>query len=174
MKLHFIIAFVFICLKSQNVYTQAQSIVIANKFILSGTTVTGIATSSTPVSVTTLATTKAADSISKKNIADSLERFSTWKKVESYSGTTNSSGVYTITFNNAFSVAPNVQACIANQTNELYFIRISSITTTGCTINVYSRSSVTSLPVIGAVTALLGADTSPVSGVNINVIVMEK
>src|SRR6218665_1630497 len=60
------------------------------------------------------------------------------KRTEVYSGTTNASGVYTVTFPVAFSVAPNIQASITNQGSTNQYLRVSNISTTGFTINAYS------------------------------------
>lgn len=68
------------------------------------------------------------------------------KKQETYSGTTNGSGVYTVTFPVAYSIAPNIQANVVNQSNTNQFIRISSITTNGFTVNV-SGTDVTDVEV---------------------------
>lgn len=88
------------------------------------------------------------------------------KSVATYSGTTNVSGNYTVTFPTAYAVAPNVQASIPNQSSTNQFIRVSSVTTTGFTVNVYQRSAVTLL----AVEVLLAATTN-VSGANVQAIV---
>lgn len=86
-----------------------------------------------------------------------------------YSGTTNASGNYTVTFPVAYSTPPNIQASITNQGNTNQFIRVSSVSTTGFTVNVFQRSAVTLL----SVEVLLAATTN-VSGANVDVLVTQK
>lgn len=93
----------------------------------------------------------------------------TIRRQEPYSGSTNASGVYTVTFSTAYSVAPNIQVSISNQTLTNQFIRVSSVTTTGCTVNVFQRNSVTLL----GIDVLLSA-TSNVSGAAVDILVTEK
>lgn len=66
------------------------------------------------------------------------------KKVETFSGTTNASGVYSVTFPAAYSLAPNIQANIVNGT-DTQTIRITSVTTTGCSVLVRNRVDVIGL-----------------------------
>lgn len=86
-----------------------------------------------------------------------------------YSGTTNSSGVYTVTFSEAYSVAPNIQANIVNQSNTNQFIRVTSISTTGFTINVFQRNSINLLG-----TDVLLFSTANVNGASVDVVITEK
>lgn len=66
------------------------------------------------------------------------------KRQETYSGTTNASGIYTITYPTAYANIPNVQFQIrgglVTQT-----VRITSSTTTGCTLYVQNRVDVVGL-----------------------------
>ncbi len=66
------------------------------------------------------------------------------KRHESFSGTTNASGNYVVTFAVAFSTAPDVQAQLINPADN-DFIRVMSISTTGCTINVRRRTDIVGL-----------------------------
>lgn len=92
------------------------------------------------------------------------------KRQETYSGTTNASGNYTITFGTAFSTAPNIQASITNQgVNTNQFIKVVSVSTTGFTINVFQRSAVTLL----GIEVLLAATTN-VPSIPVDVLVTEK
>lgn len=91
------------------------------------------------------------------------------KRQEVYSGTTNGSGNYTVTFSTPYSVAPNIQASISNQSAVNQSIRVSSVSTTGFTVNVYQRNSVTLLSV-----EVLLAATVNVSGATVDVLVTEK
>lgn len=87
----------------------------------------------------------------------------TVKRQETYSGVTNSSGVYSVSFPIAYSVAPNIQANIINAT-DTQNIRITSISTTGATVAVRNR-----VDVIG----LLPSWTN-VNGANVDILVTEK
>lgn len=66
------------------------------------------------------------------------------KRQEAFSGTTNASGNYTITFSPAYSVAPNIQANIIGGTNT-NLIKLGTPTTTGVTVNVVNRTDVIGL-----------------------------
>lgn len=100
---------------------------------------------------------------------DSKGRATAGKRMELYSGTTNASGVYTVTFGTAYSATPHIQANITNQANLNQFVRVTSVSTTGFTINVFQRNSVTLLS-----TDLLLATTVNVNGATIDVLVAEK
>lgn len=66
------------------------------------------------------------------------------KKQETFSGTTNASGQYTVTFTASYPAAPNIQANIINAADNQN-IRITSITTTGFTVLVRNRGDVIGL-----------------------------
>lgn len=66
------------------------------------------------------------------------------KRQESYSGTTNSSGQYTVVFSSSYSVTPNIQANIIGAPDNQN-IRITSIGTTGFTVTVRNRVDVVGL-----------------------------
>lgn len=87
-----------------------------------------------------------------------------FRKVETFLGTTNASGDLVITFANTYSTAPDVQAQIFPSTTANQIIRVTSVTTTGCTIKVEQRNAVTLL----AVEVLLAA-VVPVNGASVSV-----
>lgn len=91
----------------------------------------------------------------------------TAKKQETYSGTTNASGVYTQTFPVAYSVAPNIQANIVGGANNQ--VVTMTVTTTGFTCTVVQRSAVT---VLGLEVLLAG--TTPVNAAKVDVLITEK
>lgn len=91
------------------------------------------------------------------------------KRQECYSGTTNSSGVYTISFTTAYAVAPNIQASITNQGGSNQYLRVTAVSTTGFTINAYSFSTNTILGIIN-----LTSTTANTNGATVDVIVTEK
>lgn len=66
-------------------------------------------------------------------------RYASGKKIENFSGTTNSSGNYTVVFTTAYPATPNIQANIIGGSNTDK-IKITSITTTGFTVNVVNRT----------------------------------
>lgn len=63
------------------------------------------------------------------------------KRQETYTGSTNGSGVYTITYGTAYSAAPNVQFQINGGTNKTTILLTSS-TTTACSFLVQLRADV--------------------------------
>lgn len=93
----------------------------------------------------------------------------TAKRIVTYSGTSDANGAYSATFSPAFSVAPNIQANITNQSATNQFLRVTSVTTTGFTVNVFQRASLT---VLGL--ELIAASVTNVSGAAIDVLVVEK
>lgn len=104
---------------------------------------------------------------------DNKGRVSDGKRIEAYSGTTNGSGLYNVTFGTPYSVAPNIQAQMIGGT-DFHFFRIVSVSTTGFSVYAYSRSAVTSLPIIGAIVGLLGSTATALSGANIDAVITEK
>lgn len=94
---------------------------------------------------------------------DAQGRVTAGKRMETYSGTTNGSGVYTVTFATAYSVAPNIQANITNGT-DTQSSRITSISTTGFTVLARNRTDV-----VGLLPAYANA-----TGVTIDVLITEK
>lgn len=60
-----------------------------------------------------------------------------------YSGTTNASGNYTVTFPVAYAVAPNIQVCLINP--NVRDTPVPTVTTTGFTVNVQRRTDVVGL-----------------------------
>lgn len=91
------------------------------------------------------------------------------KSTVSYSGTTNASGNYTVTFASAYSTPPIVIPTIPNQSNKNEVSVVTSVTTTGFTVNVFTRNAITLLS-----TEVLLAAVSNVSGRNIDVAVISK
>jgi hypothetical protein len=92
----------------------------------------------------------------------------TLKRIETYLGTTDGSGNYTVTYSSAFSVTPDVQPQI-QVASVTQAVRITATSTTGFTIQVTNR----------AVTTLLGIDlisgtSTPVSGASVGVLVTSR
>lgn len=67
------------------------------------------------------------------------------KRQESYSGATNSSGLYTVTYPTAYSSVPNVQFQIGTGGSNKETILLTSSTTTGFTVYVQLRADVLGL-----------------------------
>lgn len=88
--------------------------------------------------------TSADSIIVHNNTTKQLNRIAAPKRSTPYSGTTNASGVYTVIFPTAYTVAPNIQANIINGTDSQN-IRTTSITTTGFTVLVRNRVDVVGL-----------------------------
>lgn len=84
------------------------------------------------------------------------------RKVETFLGTTDTSGNYTITFANTYSTPPDVQPQIINGTfNQM--VRVVSISNTGCVVQAAQRNLVTLLSVevlLGATVNLVGANVT--------------
>lgn len=78
------------------------------------------------------------------------------KRQETYSGTTDASGNYTVTFGTSYSATPNIQANPIGGSTET-FLKITSISTTGFAVNVFQRATVLSLALSTATTAINGA-----------------
>lgn len=117
----------------------------------------------------TLTTTGVVAGTYGRVTVDSKGRITAGKRQETYSGTTDASGNYTVTFSTAYSTTPNVQASITNQSSGNQFIRVSNVTTTGFTINVFQRNAVTLLGL-----EVLLAATANVSGALVDVLISEK
>jgi len=66
------------------------------------------------------------------------------KKQETFSGISNSSGNFTVTFASAYPSSPDIQPAIINPT-DTQTIRITAISTTGFTVNVRNRADVIGL-----------------------------
>lgn len=74
-------------------------------------------------------------------------RYRLWykeKKIETFSGSTNSSGNYTVTFANAYPTVPNVQPQPINP-DVRDVCRVTSVSTTGFTINIQRRTDIAGL-----------------------------
>lgn len=95
--------------------------------------------------------------------ADNTFTISSTKRQETYSGTTNVSGLYTVTYSTAYSVAPNVQFQI-NGGLVTHTIRLTASTTTGFTVYVQNRTDI-----IGLLPSY-----SNVSGASVDILVTEK
>lgn len=93
-----------------------------------------------------------------------VQSFDADKRTELYSGTTNSSGNYTVTFATAFSATPNIQAQLIGGTTE-QSAQVTAISTTGFTVHVFNRTTVLSVA--------LAASTTNVNGASVNVVVRE-
>lgn len=90
---------------------------------------------------------------------------SSLKRQETFLGVTNASGNYTVTYTTPYSSVPDVQPQLQAGTPS-QVVRITSSTTTGFTVQVTNRASVTLL----AVEVLLAA-TTPVTGASVSVLV---
>jgi len=86
-----------------------------------------------------------------------------------YSGITNGSGDYTVTFPVSYSVAPNIQANIVGGT-DLQRSTITTITTTGFTVHVVVQNTTT----VALVGLVLIPGTAAVVGAKVDVLITEK
>lgn len=90
------------------------------------------------------------------------------KRIETYLGTTDGSGNYTVTYGTAFSSTPDVQPQLQSGTTS-QLVRITSTSTTGFTVQVTNRASVTLLGI-----EVLLAATTAVSGASVGVLVTQR
>lgn len=95
------------------------------------------------------------------------------KRQLTYTGTTDATGNYTVTFATPFSATPNIQQNLIGG-NALQGTLITNISTTGFTIQAFTRSTVSTLPVLGVLTAaLVGTATNPLVGGTVHVLITE-
>jgi len=92
----------------------------------------------------------------------------TLKKQETFLGTTDGSGNYTVTYSVAYSTTPDVQPQLQAGTPS-QVVRITASSTTGFTVQVTNRSSVNLLGF-----DVLLASTSVVSGASVGVLVTQR
>jgi len=95
---------------------------------------------------------------------DNFPANTTGKRQETYSGTTNSSGVYSVVYATAFPVVPNVQYNIGNGGTNKETIILTASTVNGFTVLVQARTDI-----IGLLPTY-----SPVNSRNVDVIVTAK
>jgi len=87
---------------------------------------------------------------------------SSYRKTETFLGTTDANGNFTITFANTYSTPPDVQPQIIGGTFN-QSIRVVSVTNTGCVVQAAQRNLVTLLSVevlLGATVNLVGASVT--------------
>jgi len=89
-----------------------------------------------------------------------------------FTSTTNASGIITITYQNPFTVTPNVQANIVNQTSTgRQLLRIYNNTAAGFTCQVYQQTS--TIPALLGLEILL-ASTTNVMGADVDFLITAK
>lgn len=91
-----------------------------------------------------------------------------YRKVETLQGVTNLFGVYQVTFANSYAAPPHVNPFILNGT-AAQIATVSNLTTTGCTVTVHQRNSLTLLGL-----EVLLAATVPVVNSTVGVLVVAK
>lgn len=90
------------------------------------------------------------------------------KRMEAYSGTTDGSGRWTITYTPAFLVPPNVQPVIYPSGDSTTRVRIISADANGCVLQTEKNSGAQVLGI-----DLLGLSTAVVTGVPCRCLVVE-
>lgn len=90
------------------------------------------------------------------------------RRSETYSGVTDASGNFSVVYSTPFPAVPHVTPVIIGGTPS-QVARVTASTTSGCTINVTNRASVTLL----AIEVLLAA-TTPVAGAAVSVSVLAR
>ena len=128
---------------------------ILNKPTLTSGTVTSVGVTSSNLTVTgSPVTSSGSIAVSLPNTGtagtyglvttDAQGRVTAGKRTETYSGTTNASGLYTVTFGTAYAAAPNIQANLINGADNQN-LRITAISTTGFTVLARTRVDVIGL-----------------------------
>lgn len=100
-------------------------------------------------------------------VVDAKGRVTGGKRQIAYSGVTDASGNYTVTFSTPFSVPPNIQVNVIGG-NYLYR-KITNVTTTGFTVNVSAQNTT-----VVATISVIGVGVSVVSNANVDVLITEK
>lgn len=91
------------------------------------------------------------------------------KRQEVYTGVTDALGDYTVSFSTPYHSVPEILPKIIPQTDPNQQCRVTSASTSGFTVHVESRSSISVL----GVGVALGFNTASVSGAPVKVFVME-
>lgn len=91
------------------------------------------------------------------------------KRIETYLGTTDTDGNYSVVYSTAFASTPDVQPQLQASAPASNSVRITASSNTGFTVNVSNRGAV----VLLAVEVLL-ASTTPVNGASVGVLVIER
>lgn len=93
-------------------------------------------------------------------------RIHTWQilEMETYTGSTDSAGDYSVIFPTSYTTVPFVKASIPNQSSPNQFLRVSSVSQTGFTVNAYGFDTLGNA---------LQIDTTPIQSLTISVFVAE-
>lgn len=113
-------------------------------------------------SLATVATSGSYNDLSNKPTIPTV------KRTETFLGTTNASGNFSVTYSTPYLVAPDVQPQLQAGTPS-QVVRITSSTTTGFTVQATNRASVNLLSI-----EVLLAATTPVSGASVSVLVTQR
>lgn len=92
----------------------------------------------------------------------------TTKRVETYNGTTNASGDYTVTFATQYGTTPHVNPVCYPPADSTTRVRVTAVSTTGFTVKTERNPSVDVLGI-----AVLQVGTANVTGVPVRVVVVE-
>ncbi len=87
------------------------------------------------------------------------------KRQDVYSGTTDGSGNYTVTFGTSYSTPPSIYPTIPNQTATNQYVKVTSVSTTGFTVNAWSFTNILGVLQLG---------TSVITSLPVEVQVLEK
>lgn len=87
------------------------------------------------------------------------------KRIDTYTGTTDANGLLTIVYTSAFSAVPSIQPEPPTAANQVW-VKVSS-TTTGCSLRLVQRASLTVLNL-----EVLAATTTNVAGASARVVVV--
>lgn len=116
-----------------------------------------------------ITTTGTLDAAATYNSTTGVLNIPLSRRVEPYTGTTNSSGEITVTYATAFTNVPVVNPTIRGQTNANQLVMLTSSTTTGFTVKVVERQTDTILGIV-----VLQTTTANVNGATVDTSVIER
>ena len=92
----------------------------------------------------------------------------TLKRMETYAGTTNSSGVYSVVYSPAYTVTPEVHPQIISGTPS-QVITLTTSTRNGFTVTVTERTAVSVLGI-----SVVSSTANPVNAASVSILVLER
>ena len=84
------------------------------------------------------------------------------KRIDTFQGLTGAAGTYAVVFSPAFASMPNVSAQMMPAPNTETYLRVSAVSTTGCTVHCFTRSGLSVLGLTLLSLATVNAANVPV------------
>ena len=63
------------------------------------------------------------------------------QRIDTFQGVTDAAGTFAVVFSPAFDAIPNIDAQMIPSPNTETYIRVSAVSTAGCTVHCYTRTS---------------------------------